>query len=104
MKKIDILHNTGDEAMFSIQQKLLMLHSECISAQWELNAVGVEITHHGKFVKVGMHTLDTTMNYTSFHFDASSFTEIVMFFKSLGFPCHNPDPFGYDVARQAAKH
>lgn len=100
MKKTEVLTATGNNACWSLQHNLIMLHSGCISAQWEPDTIGVEIMHTGKNIKVGMHPVRGNTNYQSFYFDIRFFEEILTFFKALGFPCPDPDPFMYHEVTQ----
>lgn len=85
----------NQDAIWSFQQNLIMLHSGFISAQWDPDAIGVEILHQGESVKVGMHPVKNNTNYQSFYFLPNDFEEILQFFKILGFPCPNLDPFNH---------
>ncbi len=95
MKEVKVKTVDGREAIWSFQQKLIMLHTDCISAQWEPDTIGVEVMHHEKCIKVGMHPVGGNTNYQSFYFDPRFFGEILTFFRSLRYPCHSPDPFGH---------
>ncbi len=91
-KKCNIKTVNGDDATWSFQMDLIMLHTSCISAQWEPDTIGVEVMHHEDCIKVGMHPVGGNTNYQSFYFEPKYFGEILAFFKSLGFPCPTPNP------------
>lgn len=95
MKQTVIETSNGDEATWSFQSKLIMLHTSCISAQWEPDTVGIEIMHCKECIKVGLHPIGGNSNYQSFYFNPRYFGEILTFFRSLGYPCSNPNPFMY---------
>ena len=103
MKETTIKTIDGQEATWSFQMKLIMLHTDFISAQWEPNSIGVEIMHHKNCIKVGMHPVGGNTNYQSFYFDVQFFEEILTFFKTLGFPCPTPDIFGYHKTKEINK-
>ena len=78
-------------ATISIRKDLIMLHSDCISAQWPLNGTGVSLHHISKnFIKLGFHSVLTPLSYQSFFFDAKEFDDVDRFFKGFGFPMPKP--------------
>ncbi len=103
MKQTVVKTMDGKEATWSYQMKLIMLHTDFISAQWEPDSIGVEVMHHKDCIKVGMHPVRGNSNYQSFYFDIRYFGEILTFFRSLGFPCPTPDIFGYHKTKENDK-
>lgn len=91
MNKLVLILPNGDEAVLSYQSDLIMLHSDCISAQWPPQNVGVEVCSFGrdKTVKVGFHPTNGMhfQNYQSFYFKKEHEQDLLVFFKKLGFPC-----------------
>ena len=83
-------HLVWQAATLSVKEGFIMLHSECISAQWPLDFTGVQITNYGEFecyIKVGFHhTGCSTQPFQSFYFNANMLKEIEDFFKSWRFP------------------
>lgn len=105
MHKIDVTLAGGNPCTISFQSDLIMMHSTFLSAQWNPDQVGIEVSHCQNCVKVGISaTLPSVIpseffpnHHQSFYFSVDDYKPLLEFFKALRFPCHNPDPFGYDV-------
>ncbi|EOV8094093.1 TPA: hypothetical protein NGR52_004247 [Vibrio parahaemolyticus] len=115
--QIDLtLHNAGEAQLSYWQQsKLVMLHAECISAQWGLNdfVPTIQVCSKSHF-QLGLdthlshrHPNVYTPNYQSFFFDIADFEKVVDFFALLRFPmerCVLLDKEQYDALSAASKH
>lgn len=96
----------GAEYVFSFQQNLIMLHCHVISAQWNPDQVGVEVMLSKDCVKVGLSAIlprevdaiHFPNHHQSFYFKPKCYPDLLKFFKALGFPCPNSDPFGLSTA------
>ena len=86
--ELKVPDNKWMDATLSVKQTLIMLHSECISAQWPLDGTSVELTNlPDGTTKVGFHhTGCASGTYQSFYFNGDIFITIEMFFKSWCFP------------------
>ena len=69
-----------------------MLHSGFISAQWEPDIIGVQVLRQPENVMVAMHHIGVG-HHQSFFFRKEHYEEILCFFRLLGFPCENSNPF-----------
>lgn len=84
--KVDLILTGGQKAELSLRSGLIMLHADCISAQWPLNGVSVTILPTEVKFKIGFHLMRVSMSYQSFDFDRRyGFTESLAFFGELGF-------------------
>lgn len=73
----------------SVHNDLIMMHGSCISAQWPLGGVGVQLSHQGSgIIKLGF--LSFGDSYQSFYFNAEYHDVIDKFFKKYGFPMIKP--------------
>ena len=79
----------GCDLTFSVfDGKLLFLHSDFMSGQYDIDLIGVDVMKQSDHVKVAfMSTLSRTVNnYASYYFEASEFEALRDYFRQLKFP------------------
>jgi hypothetical protein len=82
------LANDAKATISVFENRLIMLHSDCICSQWQIDQTGVRLTPQDKdTIKLAfMHIGCSSGCHQSFYFKTESFDSIETFFKSYGFP------------------
>ncbi len=76
-------------ATWSVQNSLLMLHTDSTSAQWNPDSIGVQIQETDFVTKVSLHPVRGVVeNYQSWYFTTDSTDKLTKFFKLLGYSCN----------------
>ena len=79
-------------SVFRVLPNFLMLHGEDISAQWNLNKIGIEISAYETMIKVRFHHLvEDAVDYQNWYFSVDYYSSILDFFKSMGMFCNSKD-------------
>ncbi len=79
----------GCDLTFSVfDDKLLFLHSDFMSGQYDIDSIGVDITKQPNSVKVAFMSVwkRTVNNYASYYFEAIEFEALRDYFRQLKFP------------------
>lgn len=84
---IDIKLTNGCLATISVQQHLIMMHTDFLSAEWPLSGTGILLTPpHYKVINLRFyHTGESGVAYQNFFIDGEYYGAIETFFKSFGF-------------------
>lgn len=94
--EIDIELVAGGVLHFSVQDNtLLFIHSDFISSQLPINQIGVNITHQGHNVSLAFPQ-GSSQAYQNWFLAKTEYHKAIDYFRSLGFPVPNPDPFHYE--------
>lgn len=81
--------SAGCDLTFSVcDGKLLFLHSDFMSGQYDIDSIGVDITEQPNSVKVAFMSIwaRTTNNYASYYFEAGELQPLTDYFRQLKFP------------------
>ncbi len=92
MTRISVVLADDGIATFSYQNESIMLQTDSTTAQWNPYSINIEILGQELCVLVNMIPIDGTNypNYQSWYFRKGQHLKLVAFFKSLGYPCHQP--------------
>lgn len=94
--EIDLELVAGGVLHFSVQDnELLFIHSDFISSQLPINQIGVMILHQGDSVSVAF-SLIGSQAYQNWFVAKTEYRKAIDYFRTLGFPTPNPDPFHYE--------
>lgn len=85
--EVEVTFLDGTKGQVSYQQKLIMIHSPSISAQWNPDGVGVQLVGTDEYVSVGLHITSCNFgHYQNFFFKPENYEALKGFFKTLRFP------------------
>ena len=92
MKRTSVVLNDDGIATWSYQNEEILLQTETATAQWNPYSINIRVSDKENCVMVEMNPIDGTNypNYQTWYFRKGEHTKLVAFFKSIGFPCHQP--------------
>jgi hypothetical protein len=85
-EEIEIELSTGARALLSYQNRLIMLHSDFISAQWEPDSVGINLERIDDRVDVCFWPSKSPNNYQRWSLAIKEYYKVRGFFVALGYP------------------